>query len=439
MKRRALAGVLLSAALLAAGCGASDGASTGDSSALSSNDPSKVAGEITVLTNRTDLVTDGTMDRYAALFKKDYPNVSVKFEGITDYEGEVKIRMNTDKYGDVLLIPNTVVTADYPKFFASLGSAADLEAKYTASGTGKGVVNGQVYGLAGFSYVNGFVYNKDVWAAAGVTNWPKTPEEFLAALQAIKSKTGATPYYTNYKDGWPLSSWSSVVGSATCDAKANDKLPETNPWAPGSDLHAGDTLLYNIVKNKLSEADPTTTNWEDSKGLLANGKVAAMWLGSWSLVQMQDAAKKAGKNPDSIGYLPFPTQVGGKFCTVVAPDYQSAVNIHSTNKAAARAWIDWFLEKSDAVVVNQAVSALKGAPLPLSLKPFTDAGVQFIDLSQVNWARVSKIDNLSEVGITKPEYRQHLVDVARGAAPGSLEASFAELAKKWADAAKNAG
>ncbi|MDI1461240.1 extracellular solute-binding protein [Catellatospora sp. KI3] len=439
MKRRALAAVLLSAALLAAGCGGGSGAGPADDSALSPADPAKVSGDITVLTNRTDLVTDGTMQKYADLFKKDYPNVTVKFEGITDYEGEVKIRMNTDKYGDVLLIPNSVVTTDYPKFFASLGDAAAMEAKYTAAGTGKGKVGGKVYGLAGFSFINGFVYNKDVWTAAGVTEWPKTPADFLAALQAIKAKTGATPYYTNYKDGWPLSSWSSVLGSATCDAKASDNLPTSDPWAAGGDLNAGDTLLFDIVKNKLSESDPTTTNWEDSKGLLATGKIATMWLGSWSLVQMQDAARKAGKSPDSIGYLPFPAQVGGKFCSVVAPDYQSAVNIHSPNKAAARAWIDWILEKSDTAAVNQAVSALKGAPLPSALKPFTDAGVQFIDLAQVNAAKVSEIDNLSEVGIGKPEYRQRLIDVARGAAEGDLAGIFADLAKRWSEAAKNVG
>ncbi|GAA2374365.1 ABC transporter substrate-binding protein [Catellatospora methionotrophica] len=439
MRRRALAAVLLSAALLAAGCSGSSDPGAADDSALSPADPAKVSGEITVLTNRTDQVTDGTMQKYADLFNKDYPHVKVKFEGVTDYEGEVKIRMNTDKYGDVLLIPNSVVTADYPKFFASLGGAADLDAKYTAAGTGKGKVGDKVYGLAGFSFINGFVYNKDVWTAAGVTTWPTTPAEFLTGLQAIKDKTGATPYYTNYKDGWPLSSWSSVLGSATCDAKANDKLPTGNPWAPGSDLNTGDTLLYDIVKNKLSESDPTTTNWEDSKGLLATGKIATMWLGSWSLAQMQDAAKKAGKNPESIGYMPFPAQVGGKFCSVVAPDYQSAVNIHSPNKAAARAWIDWILEKSDTAAVNQAVSALKGAPLPSALKPFTDAGVQFIDLSQADSAKVSQIDNLSEVGISKPEYRQHLIDVARGAGKGDLNTIFADLAKKWSEAAKNLG
>jgi len=434
MFRRTFAAVLAVTVLAVTGCGGSDTPGSSDV-ATAPTDPAKVSGTITVLTNRTDLVADGSLKKQADEFNKLYPKVTVKFEGLTDYEGEVRIRMNSENYGDVLLIPNTVVADDYPKYFAPLGSVADLSAKYNY--TDKGKVKDTVYGLAGFAFVNGFVYNKDVWSQAGVTKWPTTPEEFVTDLQAIKSKGASTPYYTNYHDGWPLSSWSQVVGSGTCDPKANDKLVSTNPWAEGSDLNTGDTLLYNIVKNKLSEADPTTTNWEDSKGALATGKIATMWLGSWAIVQLQEAAKKAGKDPNSIGYMPFPKQVDGKYCSVVAPDYQSAINVHSKNKAAARAWFDWYIDKSDTATVNQAVSAVKGSALPAALQPFTDAGVKFIELSQAEAPKITKIDNASEVGISKPDYRQKLIDSARGAAPGDLKSLFTDLGKRWTDAAKS--
>jgi ABC-type glycerol-3-phosphate transport system substrate-binding protein len=438
MKRRALAGSLLAAmTLLATACGGG-GSSSGGGSAASPADPSRVSGDIKVLTQRTDLVQDGTLKKYAAQFNKLYPKVHVTFEGITDYEGEVKIRMNTSNYGDVLMIPAAIKQDDYPKFFAPLGSAADLGKRYTF--TEKATVGGKVYGIANFDNAVGFVYNKTVWQQAGITAWPTTPAQFLADLRSVKAKTAATPYYTNYKDGWPLTAWTGAVGTVSCDAKASDApATDPDPWKTGSDLNVADTLLFDIVHDKLSEDDPTTTNWENSKNLLATGKIGTMWLGSWAIVQMQDAAKKAGKDPSEIGYMPFPSQVGGAFCDPLVPDYQEAVSIHSGHKAAARAWIDWFTDKSGYVADNQAVPSLKGAALPSALKPLQDAGVRFVPMSQAGNAKVTAIDNQSEIGMTsKPDYRQHLIDVARGAAGGSLQGIFDDLAKKWAAAQRTA-
>jgi raffinose/stachyose/melibiose transport system substrate-binding protein len=424
------------AALLLAAC---SGTSTAKKESVSApTDPSKVSGTITVLTNRTDLVQDGTLKKYAAEFKKVYPKVTVKFQGITNYEDDVKIRMNTDKYGDVLLIPNAIQRKDYPSFFVSLGTPAELSKKYRY--TSSATVNGQVYGVADFGNANGFVYNKDVWKQAGITTWPTTTAQFLSDLQAIKQKTTSTPYYTNYHDGWPLTTWQSVVGSVSCSAGANDALASTpEPWAKGKELNTIDSLLYNIVHEKLAEADPTTTNWENSKGLLANGKIATMWLGSWAIIQMQDAAKKAGKDPSEIGFMPFPTKVDGHFCSVSAPDYQQAVSIHSTHKAAARAWIDWFTDKSGFAAAQGSLPTLVNGSLPSTLQPYQDEGVKLIELSQAKAVQVNNIDNESEVGLLKPDYRQKIVDTARGAAGGSLDSIFSDLDSKWKPAEKAGG
>ncbi|NGN63319.1 extracellular solute-binding protein [Streptomyces sp. A7024] len=431
------AALLLAGALLAAaGCSGGGGTAGGGEEAKPPSDPKSVSGDITVLTNRSDLVQNGTMKKYAAEFRKTYPKVKVEFETATDYEGEIKTRMNTEDYGDVLLIPNTVSKGDYPKFFASLGPEKDLVKTHRF--TDKTEVKGKVYGIATFGAATGFVYNKAVWKKAGVTDWPKTPDAFIAALKKIKSKTGATPYYTNFKDGWPLTNWTNFLGSPTCDAQANNKLAASDdPWQ-GS-LKTVDTLLHDIVKNKVSEKDPTTTNWEKSKGQLAKGDIATMALGSWAISQIQAAAKQAGANPDDIGFLPFPAQSDGKFCSMLIPDYQQAVNIHSEHKEAARAWIDWMAEKSGYAQTEQAVSVLKKDPMPAALKDYTAGGVRYVPLSNAKFEQVSAIDNASEVGLNKQDYRQRVIDLARGAKSGSLTALLDELAGKWADARGEVG
>ncbi|MFJ9559243.1 extracellular solute-binding protein [Streptomyces fuscichromogenes] len=436
MNRRTLAALAAGTALLLAGC-TGTGGSTRAADAKAPDDPSKATGTITVLTQRTDLVQDGTMKRYAAAFNKVYPKVKVEFQALTDYETEVKIRMNTENYGDVLMIPGVIKKSDYPKFFASLGTEAELSKKYRF--TGFTTVGGKVYGQSPIGVMPGFVYNKRVWKQAGVTRWPTTPAEFVADLKAIRTKTAATPYYTNYAAQWPLTSWTFVNGSVHCDPQATTKLAEGDPWAAGADLRVGDTMLYDIVHDGLAENDPTTTNWEASKAQLAKGKIATQWLGTWAVVQFQDAAKKAGVDPDDIGFMPFPAQTDGKFCAVVGPDYNQAVNIHSAHKAAARAWIDWFTDKSGYDKDNLAISPLKGAALPAVLQPYEDAGVKLIELDDTAGARVKLIDSASEVGINAPDYRQKLVDLARGARGGTLDGFLDDLGSKWTAAEKTAG
>jgi raffinose/stachyose/melibiose transport system substrate-binding protein len=436
MKKRTAA--LLAAALLVTVTGCSGAAGEGGSAAAPT-DPSKVSGNITVLTHKTDLAGDGTLDKYAAEFNKIYPNVKVKFEAIVAYETDVKVRMNSNDYGDVLMIPGAVPVPDYPKFFAALGDTGQLSQKYRF--VDKTTYNGQVYGIPTNGNANGLVYNKAVWQQAGITKWPTTIDEFRAGLQAIRTKTSATPLYTIYHEGWPMTAWQFNIGSGSCDPKANDNLAtDTAPWAPGKELNQIDSLLYNVVHDKLVEADPTTTAWDGgAKSGIATGKIGTLMLASWAISQMKAATKKAGNDPANIGFMPWPVQVNGHYCSIIQPDYAQAVSIHSKHKEAARAWVDWFVDKSTFAQDEALLPTLKSGALPPELKAYQDAGVQFIELTSEKNALVSKIDNESEIGLNKPDYRQKIVDLGRGAASGSLDSYFAELNKKWAAGIKAAG
>ncbi|RKE23062.1 ABC transporter substrate-binding protein [Streptomyces sp. TLI_171] len=438
MRQRSAA--LLAAALTAmtavAACSGGSGGTGG--AAVAPSDPASVSGDITVLTHKTDLAADGTLQRYAAEFNKVYPNVHVKFEAIVNYEGDVKIRLNSSSYGDVLMIPAAVPVADYPRFFAPLGSSAELDRKYRF--VDGGGYDGQVYGLAINGNATGMVYNKAVWQQAGITDWPTTPAEFRADLQAIKSKTQATPLYTIYHEGWPITAWQSYLGETGCDPGAGDALAtDTAPWAAGKELNRIDTLLYDVVHDQLTEKDPTTTTWDAAKSRLGTGKIGTLPLASWAISQLKAAAKAGGADPSSIGFMPFPAQADGHFCSVISPDYREAVSIHSKHKEAARAWVDWFVDRSSYAQDQALLPTLKAGAMPEELKAYQDAGVRFIQLGQAKNAEVSKIDNQSEIGLNKPDYRQHLVDLARGAGSGTLDGYFAELNRKWAAAVKTAG
>lgn len=391
----------------------------------------EISGKITVLTNRTDLV-DTTFADYKAAFEAKYPGTEVEFEAITDYEGEVTTRMSSDEYGDVLIIPAGVNVADYSNYFEPLGSYDELSAKYNyLSGY---AYDGTVYAIPDNAGVNGIVYNKKVWADAGITDLPTTTDEFITDLKAIKDKTDATPYYTNYAAGWPLSQWEGLVGSVTGDADATNKLADLDaPWAEGEEHNVIDSLLFDIVHEGLSEDDPTTTDWELSKDLLGSGEVSAMVLGSWAIIQMQQAAD----NPDDIAFMPFPNQVDGKFNVPIAADGPNAINIHSENKATARAWIEYMVEESGYAESQDLIPTVIGAEFPESLAQLDSDDVNLLELNPAPAGKeglTDSIDKKAEIGLWDATYRQNIVDVARGQADGTKDSVFQTLNDKWAKA-----
>ncbi|WP_319020136.1 hypothetical protein [Streptomyces sp. C8S0] len=85
------------------------------------------------------------------------------------------------------------------------------------------------------------------------------------------------------------------------------------------------------------------------------------------------------------------------------------------------------------------MSAVKAAPLPDTLKDFVDNDVKLVERSEAGTGVVNDIDEAAEIGLNKPDYRQKLVDLARGVQKGSLEDFFADLNKRWDEAARSAG
>jgi raffinose/stachyose/melibiose transport system substrate-binding protein len=404
----------------------------GVTAACSSDDDGST--ELTVLTWRTDLLEDGTLDEYAERFTEANPGITVEFEGITDYEGEVRTRMNTDDYGDVLGIVGSVTPQQLPDFFEPLGSLDELSETYRFLNDKS--YEGMAYGIPVNGNTNGFVYNKRVWEEAGVTDLPTTPEEFLDDLQAIEDTTDAIPLYTNYAAGWTVTQWEAHRGEISADPDYVNSLVETDaPWTEGSDHHVIDSLLWDVVEQGLTEEDPTTTDWEASKGMLGRGEVATMVLGSWAISQMQDAAD----DPADIGYMPFPYQVDGRWHASVGGDFNQAINVNSEHKEEARAWIDWFNAESGYAESQGGLSPLIDGPTPDTLADFEALGDDLVYIEQnpaptERQGLLEEIDKAAEIGLGQDIYRKRIIDAARGQGGETKEEVFEDLNTRWAEA-----
>lgn len=438
MKRTIALLLALVMALSLAACGSGKTAETPKTSAAPAADGGEaVSGKITYLTNRTDLDTDGTYDALIAKFNEKYPDVKVEVQSITDYAGELATRMQTTEYGDVLMIPDAVPSSAFSKYFEPFGTAEELSDKYQEGYLYSKWYDGQVYGLAYMCTVQGIVYNKAVFQQAGITQLPKTPDEFLDCLQKIKDNTSAIPYYTNANSGWTLDQWEDhTFGTITGDANyKNNVLPnDKTAFEEGSSHYVVAKLLYDIVSKGLCEADPTTCDWEASKLMLNNGEIGCMVLGSWAVSQMKDA----GDHADDVGYMPFPYSIDGKQYATSGTDYCYAINKNTKNMAAAKAFVQFMVEESGLATAQGGISLLKSDPMPDGLENFAD--VTFVVDKPATDENAGKLDAIQQdSGVTLYDNGQRLngvVDIARGVSSQTFEGYMADLSAKWAGAVK---
>lgn len=340
-------------------------------------DYTDLTASIKVITHRTDIV-DTVLADYVTEFQKLYPNITIKYEAITDYSQTITTRLTTPKWGDICMIPGDVDKPAFSTYFVSYGDQETLSENYIFLNDKS--FEGQVYGIPSTNNVQGIVFNKAVFEAAGITKMPATPDEFLADLQLIKDNTDAIPLYTNFAAGWTMGAWDAYIGG-TSDGDANymnQVLPhEANPFADrgdGTGPYAVYYCLYEAVARGLIEEDPTTTDWEGCKAMINNGEIGMMVLGSWAVSQMQ----QAGPNPDNIGYMPFPISVDGVQYASAGPDYCYGININSSedNQIASMLYVKWLTEVSNFAFDQGGIPEMKDATLPATLATFE--GIEFV-------------------------------------------------------------
>jgi ABC-type glycerol-3-phosphate transport system substrate-binding protein len=411
-----------------AGSGSSDAVPTIDQLTLG-KDYTDLAATIQFKTHRSDIV-DTIFPRYIAEFQKMYPNIKITYEAITDYAETMTTRLSTPRWGDVCMIPTTIPLTELSNYFQPLGQLAALEKTYNfADNRANG---GIVYGASSTNNVQGIVYNKKVFQQAGITTVPKTPDEFLAALQKIKANTKAIPLYTNFAAGWTMGAWDAYVGgSATGDPNyMNQVLPHAaNPFADRGDAtgpHAVYSVLYEAIRRGLVEDDPSTSDWESSKPMINRGDIATMVLGSWAIVQMQEG----GPNPQDIGYMSFPITVNGKQYAASGPDYNYGINANSSRdtKIAALLYIKYLVEQSNFDYDQGGVPTVKGHPLPATLSAFD--GIELVADNPALPGEEDLMTNItvdSEVGLNMTN--QHVIDVAEAAIRGNR--TLKQLTDDW--------
>ncbi|MDK2965060.1 ABC transporter substrate-binding protein [Lacrimispora sp.] len=446
VKKLVSLGLVFSMALSLAACGGAEKSSQTEAQ-LSADVPTidsiklgedylDIKASVKVLTNRTD-IADTVYKGYAEKFMKLYPGIEVTYEGVTDYSQSMNLRLPTGDWGDICYIPTSVDKDEFSQYFTPFGDYKTLDTIYNFLADKN--YAGKQYGIPNGGTVGGVVYNKKVWEKAGITEMPKTPEEFLTCMLKIKDNTDAVPLYTNFAAGWTMGAWDQYIGiPATGDSDyLNNKIAHIkDPFAKRDDMtgpYAVYNVLYEAVKRGLVEEDPASSDWESSKGMMNKGEIGTMVLGSWAVEQ----CKAAGSSPEDVAYMPFPISINGKQYANTIGGYSYCINKETPkeNQIAAMIYVKWLLEESSIFTDEGTIPALKSKPLPDVLSDFGDVEL-LTDNAAIEGEETLLLDvsNESEVGINNNDYK--VCEILESALYGTkdLDTIMNEWNEKWSQA-----
>ena len=407
-------------------------------------DYTDITADLKFITHKTDLV-DNVFQDYIAEFQKMYPNINIEYEGITDYANDITLRLTTGDWGDICMVPVSIDKSELSNYFTSFGTTEQLSSIYESNMLNNYAYQKEVYGVPSMANAQGIVYNKVVFENAGITELPATPDEFLDDLQKIKDNTDVTAaMYTNFAAGWTMTAWDAYIdGGATGDAEfVNDGLTKgENPFSDrgdGTGPYAVYNVLYEAVSRGLTEDDPTTTDWEGCKGMINSGTIGCMALGSWSVVQMQEA----GPNGDDIGYMPFPITVNGKRYASAGPDYCYGINRNSSadNQIAAMCYVKWLVEESGFAQDQGGISIVTGDAYPDALADFE--GIELVvnapaaEGEENLW---NDINNGSELGINVSGAIPKEIVEAAVSGTKTMDEMFSDWNERWTAAQESNG
>lgn len=283
-----------------------------------------------------------------AAFEDEHPDIRVEFSNappVAEYISTLQNRLGSDTAADVF-----VIAAENKTNLIEGGFVVDLSDEpfmdvasefNTATYAGP---DGAAYGLSVSSWASGVMYNRDLLADNGITEFPTTWADFKEALHTLKD-AGVTPFLESWQ-GFPTSLGSSVglanfeqggqVDAAIFDGDGSFEDLWTDALTPWQEL----------FDEGLMSPDVVGLTGDQVLDEFMNGRAAMITAGPWNIATVRETA------PDlDFTFAGVPQEAGEPFYTGAAsPGY--AINSKAKEPEAAKAFLT-FLASDEGVELFQ--------------------------------------------------------------------------------------
>lgn len=271
-----------------------------------------------------------------------------------DYEKETGVKVEVETHGGGedynALLKAEIASGSEPEIFNSEGFAA-LEPYYdratdlsnepwakdvVPAAADPAMVDGKLLGMPMNIEGYGIIYNKDLFAKAGITELPKT----LTELKDVVAKLEAahiTPFSAT-NEWWSIGHHTINVGLA----EQPDPVAFIEGTKNGTASFKGNEVFgkwldYVDLVFAHSQKDKLTTDYASQVANFAAGKAAMIQQGNWI---QGDVDKVAQLN---LGLLPIPIDDSGNARIYTGPANFWIVNSRSEHPEEAKAFLNWLV------------------------------------------------------------------------------------------------
>lgn len=341
MKKRSivLLSVVLVMSMVLAACGGNKSAQ--DSNA--SQNGSATNGEtktVKIFQFKTEIVEG--LNELKVEFEKEYPNIKLDIQtvgGGADYAAALKTKFASNDAPDIFSNGGYAELDTWQDKIEDLSDqpwVKDLIPLAAEPMTKDGKVYGMAMNLEGI----GFIYNKDLFAKAGITETPKTLTELEDAAKKLQA-IGVTPFGNAYQEWWLLGNQGISVAFAQQD-NVNEFIKGLNDGTAtivGNDRFEQWSKLLKLTVD-YGQKNPLTTDANTHLALFAKDEVAIMQEGNWAQTLVDNITPN--KN---MGMFPMPIDDDAEKndkLTVGIPA-NLVVNKDSAVKEEAKIFLNWLV------------------------------------------------------------------------------------------------
>jgi raffinose/stachyose/melibiose transport system substrate-binding protein len=276
-------------------------------------------------------------------FETENPNIKVKLEtvgGGADYGAALKAKFASGEKPDIFNNGGFKELELWKEHLADLSDEPWAEHVLPIGKVPMTDTDGKLYGMPVNLEGYGFIYNKDLFEKAGITEPPATISELKDAAAKLKD-AGITPFSAGYGEWWVIGQHLLNIGFAQQD----DPVAYIEGLYDGSQKIVGNEKFAQFkevldTEIKFANDNPITTDYNTQVTLFASGQTAMLQQGNWTENMITEI------NPEiNMGFLPIPIsddKATADRLPVGVPN-NWVVNKNSEHLEEAKLFLEWMV------------------------------------------------------------------------------------------------